>query len=123
MLVLGAMHSRRTIEYLAYLHEGVAVWGCLPGSPSARAGLRVGDIVLSVNGVRTRTAAEYFAARAWTQAGMTVRIVREGVEQDLIVAEPTGSLPSLEAVASHAVETRAFAPPEGAPLPSSRELS
>ena len=47
------MISRKQLEEIAATVQGVPVFGCLPGSTAAEAGVRYGDIVLSVNGVRT----------------------------------------------------------------------
>lgn len=57
------MFSRTDIRRLARIEEGVPLWGCAPGSPAALAGLRYGDIVLFVDGMRTKTAQEYVEAK------------------------------------------------------------
>lgn len=43
--------------------EGMPVLGCIDGSAAAVAGIRVGDRLLEVNGVRVSDAKSYIAAR------------------------------------------------------------
>jgi hypothetical protein len=56
----------------------MAVWGCLPGSAGREAGLRYGDVVLSVNGQRTGDAAAYLSARRLRSDGATIEVFRDG---------------------------------------------
>lgn len=52
-----------TGAHLMFLPEGVVVAGVWPGSPAARAGVRFGDVLLAVNGVRSpSTLSDYCAA-------------------------------------------------------------
>jgi len=79
------MISRKQLEEIAATVQGIPVWGCLPGSSSARAGVRYGDIVLGVNGVRTHGIDEYLAARALRADGIDLRLLRAGSELDIFV--------------------------------------
>ncbi len=53
------MLKRADIIALAKAEEGIPVWSCTPGSPSERAGVRYGDIILEINGKRVRTIGDY----------------------------------------------------------------
>jgi S1-C subfamily serine protease len=70
------MIPKRQIFALAKGLEGVPVLGALAGSAAARAGLRYGDVLLSVNGMRTRNVAEYIEAKSLRADGMTVVVFR-----------------------------------------------
>jgi C-terminal processing protease CtpA/Prc len=58
--------------------NGVPVFGCRPGSPAARAGVRYGDILMSVNGQPTPDWASYIEARAKNRAEMRIELFRAG---------------------------------------------
>ncbi len=74
------MVPKSTIFQLAKALDGIPVLGCLDGTPAAKAGVRYGDILLSVNGMRTRSFGDYVEAKALRLDGMTVVIFRSGVE-------------------------------------------
>ncbi|MEO7035789.1 MAG: hypothetical protein ABI548_17775 [Polyangiaceae bacterium] len=74
------MIPRKQLEEIAATVQGVPVWGCLNGSPSADAGVRYGDILLVVNGVRTVNIDDYLAARKLRADGVELQILREGHE-------------------------------------------
>lgn len=63
--------------------EGVPLLGVLEGSPAARAGVRYGDILLSVNGRRTRTVIEYLEAKNLRSDGMELTVFRGNAELHL----------------------------------------
>jgi S1-C subfamily serine protease len=68
---------------LAQSLQGLPVYGCLPGSPAERAGVRYGDVLLSVDGVATSTWAEYLAVRQRSAESIRCRLFRDGVEFDV----------------------------------------
>lgn len=78
------MISKKSVFALAKALEGVPVLGSLPGSPAARAGVRYGDVLLSVNGVRTRTATHYIEAKALRSGGMEVTVFRSGGDEQTL---------------------------------------
>lgn len=74
------MIPKQSIFQLAKALEGIPILGALAGSPASRAGLRYGDILLSVNGVRTKTVVDYVEAKGLRQDGMEVVVFRTGNE-------------------------------------------
>ena len=115
------MISRQQLEEIAATVQGVPVWGCLPGSTAALAGVRYGDIVLEVNGMRTPSIDEYLSARALRVDGIELRLFRAGTELTLFV-EFRPPADSLEALAAQLADGRyvgasdaAAAPPKGLP--------
>jgi S1-C subfamily serine protease len=75
------MIAKSTLFQLAKTLDGLPVLGCLPGTPAALAGVRYGDILISVNGQRTRNFGDYIQAKALRPEGMRVVLFRQGEEQ------------------------------------------
>lgn len=65
---------------LATALGGLPILGCIQGSPAGIAGLRYGDIVLSLNGVPTASWSDFFLARRQSPGDVVVRVFRQGVE-------------------------------------------
>jgi S1-C subfamily serine protease len=74
------MIPRRSLFALAKALEGLPVLGALDGTPAARAGVRYGDVLISVNGVRTRTVSDYVEAKNRRTDGMSIVVFRSGGE-------------------------------------------
>lgn len=75
------MIAKTSLFALAKALEGIPVLGTLSGTPAARAGIRYGDILLSVNGMRTRNVQDYVEAKALRTDGMSITIFRTGTEK------------------------------------------
>ena len=75
------MIGRRSLFALAKALEGLPVLGTLAGTPAARAGVRYGDILISVNGRRTRTVEDYVEAKSLREDGMEIVVFRAGAER------------------------------------------
>jgi len=79
------MIRRQQLEALAEAVQGIPVLGCLPGSTASEAGVRYGDIVLEVNGLRTINIDDYLAGKRLRSDGMALRLFRDGNELALFV--------------------------------------
>ncbi len=77
------MISKTALFQLAKTLDGLAVLGCMQGTPAALAGVRYGDVLLEVNGRRTRNFGEYIEAKALRADGMKVVIFRSGEERPI----------------------------------------
>ena len=75
------MIAKASLFALAKALEGIPVLGTLSGTPAARAGIRYGDVLLSVNGRRTRTVQDYVEAKALRTDGMEITVFRSGSEK------------------------------------------
>jgi S1-C subfamily serine protease len=112
--------SREQLGKLAETLQGIPVWGCLPGSQGQNAGVRYGDVVLSVNGQRTSDAAAYLAARRLRRDGMSLVVFREGTTHTLdLHFEQTAEATAEEKMRSLAlllIQARIL-PEDGSPTP------
>lgn len=115
------MGERGAQQKIADAYEGILVLGALPGSPAAELGLRYGDVLLSVNGMRTRVVEDFLKARTLDKVTMRLEIVRGGqtVCIELDISERT-SRRSLQQVTEHLMGSgRSKEPPSGDPTPES----
>ncbi|MGC4093734.1 MAG: PDZ domain-containing protein [Polyangiaceae bacterium] len=79
------MLKRSDLVHLAEALGGLPVYGCLRGSPAERAGVRYGDVVLSVDGQATPTWDAYLAARERSANSIHLRLFRDGSELEVDV--------------------------------------
>jgi len=77
------MQSRAELEHMARILEGVPIWGCVPGTPGDKAGIVYGDILLSVNGMKTSNLEEFLEARRLRCDGASIVLFRNGIELTL----------------------------------------
>lgn len=75
------MIPKRSVFALAKALDGIPILGTLAGTPAARAGVRYGDVLLWVNGVRTRTVLDYIEAKALRDDGMELVVFSGGAER------------------------------------------
>jgi S1-C subfamily serine protease len=101
------MVSKRQLFALAKALEGVPVLGALGGSPAARAGIRYGDVLLSVNGIRTRSIVDYLQAKAQRSNGMEIVVFRGGSERTSeLTYTSDGGTPEISAILAELVTLR-----------------
>ena len=103
--------------------NGVPVLGCRPGSPAARAGVRYGDVLVSVNGTPTPDWGSYVEARAKNPGSMQVDVFRAGeiLTFDLILpppGEPIDPLALLDELIEAGTAPLAMGDPRRDPEPS-----
>ena len=89
------MVSPEQLTKLAGALGGLPVLGCKPGSPAARAGIRYGDVVLSVNGMATPDWSAYAEARSKRTGAMQVAVFRGGEELVIDLVFDASSQPDL----------------------------
>ena len=77
------MLSPTELARLATTLGGLPILGCLAGSPAEGAGVRYGDILLSVDGMPTTSWDDFLHARARCGASFVARVFRDGSEFDV----------------------------------------
>ena len=110
------MMQRKQLEEIAAAVQGVPVWGCLPGSTAAEAGVRYGDIVLAVNGVPTPSIVEYLEGRKLRSDGFELLLFRDGAELSVFVPFRAPAEP-MAALAAQIADGRYVAPSDSSPPP------
>lgn len=95
------MISPRSLERLAEIYGGILVLGSLPDTPAAHHGLRYGDILTKVNGVRTSKVTDFFRARALDREAMSLEFVRDGEHRSLTLRFGHGRKARLEDVRAY----------------------
>lgn len=76
--------------HMAAALGGLPVLGCLPGSPVERAGVKYGDVLLSVDGQLTPSWDAYIAARETSGPSIRLRLSRDGREFEVDVVLDRG---------------------------------
>ena len=87
----GQMLTPADLSRLATALGGLPILGCLEGSPAERAGIRYGDILLSVNGMPTASWTDFFQARRRSAGQISVRVFRQGTEFEVTMDLPPTS--------------------------------
>lgn len=77
------------IERVAEILGGIPVWEVFPRSEAERAGVRFGDIILSVNGTATPTFEAFLDAGAYHLAELEFSVFRNGATLRLSSANQT----------------------------------
>jgi S1-C subfamily serine protease len=77
------MLSPSDLARLATALGGLPILGCLAGSPAQDAGIRYGDILLSLDGMPTSSWDEFLVARNQAGRVIVVRVFRQGQELDV----------------------------------------
>lgn len=72
------MTFRSNLERIAEIYGGIAIFSVDVGSTTHKAGVRAGDVLVSVNGRRVRKLAEYAAARNLRRDVLELVVVRGG---------------------------------------------
>jgi S1-C subfamily serine protease len=114
------VNPKNSIFELARALGGIPVLGALAGSAAEKAGIRYGDVILSVNGHKTPTIVEYVEAKALRRNGMEVVVFRSGEERverlEYVESDEEGaSPPDVAAILSELIAGRILpsSSPEG----------
>ncbi|HMJ14181.1 MAG TPA: PDZ domain-containing protein [Polyangiaceae bacterium] len=102
--------NRSQLQRIASTLGGIAVWTTCEGSLARAAGLRYGDVILSVNGQPTPSIRAYFRAKSLCSEGMTLTYFRAGRTHAISIPLPrAAAAPSVESSLNEFVSSRAVA--------------
>ena len=77
------MLDQKQFYRLAEALGGIPILGTLPGTPTARAGLRYGDILLAIEGQRTTSIGVYVEMMRNRGEKVLATIFRNGIEHEV----------------------------------------
>ena len=106
---LGVMVMSMTPELRQYFgapdERGVLVVKVEPGSPAASAGIKVGDVLVTVRGEKVGDAGDVISALAGTKQGdkVSVGIVRDKKQMSIDATMGTGASASLQSLLREAI--------------------
>jgi membrane-associated protease RseP (regulator of RpoE activity) len=81
--------------------KGVPLLGLMPDSPAELAGMKPGDLIVAVNGVRTEDVVDYLSAKERCKTAMQVVFLRDQIYYQATVHWGSDTdLPTAEAVAA-----------------------
>jgi membrane-associated protease RseP (regulator of RpoE activity) len=86
--IVTKMLNPSALTELATALGGLPILGCHTGSPAERAGIRYGDILLSINGRQTASWSDFFQAHTQSTGATSVRVLRQGIELVAILELP-----------------------------------
>lgn len=77
--------NREELQKTATTMGGLLILGVMDGTPTAQAGIKYGDILLTVNGQPTPDFQAYVDAKALNTEGMSFQVFRGGEVEDFTV--------------------------------------
>jgi S1-C subfamily serine protease len=95
------MNFRNNLERIAEIYGGIAIFSVDPGSTTHRAGVRAGDVLVSVNGRRVRRMSEYATARGLRKDVLELVVVRDGRRLTLWAGIHAAQAPAVRARADN----------------------
>lgn len=72
--------DKKTVDEMGEIVKGVPVYVSFKGQPAFNAGIRQGDIIIAVNGMKTPTADEYIEAAKLDDEKRIIQVWRNGQE-------------------------------------------
>ncbi len=63
----------------------VKVLGLIPGSPSERAGVRIGDLIFSVNGIPVGSFSDYVNAKGENKESTELVVIRNNTVLEIVI--------------------------------------
>jgi predicted metalloprotease with PDZ domain len=94
------MPNQADLSRLAAALGGLPILGCLDGSPAAQAGLRYGDVLLSIDGKTTGSWDEFLRARAECRETLLARVFRDGAELEFALPLRASGRPAAEVMSA-----------------------
>jgi S1-C subfamily serine protease len=88
------MRSPHELQALAKILGGVPILGVLPGSAADRAGLRYGDVLVSVNGVEMLSFEQFLRAHDASRGELELEVFRDGTVHHVLLQLPATARPS-----------------------------